>query len=81
MVTLIIKLLHKRHLWHVIACEMTLPGANEPIPIPKPSPRKFLSQEAAISYVKRRVLADMRKRHDGTTNMDLTFQVEIRMVQ
>ena len=71
MVTVSITLQLKRHTWHIVAYHIDSPQEDQPVVLPGPLKRKFLSPEAATSYIKRIVLGRLKLQRTEATGADL----------
>jgi hypothetical protein len=61
MVTVSITLRLKRYLWYLVRCGVARSEDENCVFLHALSPRTFLSQEAAVTYVTRRVLTYLRE--------------------
>lgn len=77
MVKVTITLQLKRQVWVVVGCDVESADGGQPLSLPPLLKRKFHSYEAAINYVKRRVLGRLKRvRHDAVGS-DLTYYVNV----
>ncbi len=76
MVKVTITLHHKHEAWHVLAYEATFADGSPRI-MPAPPTRRFVTQKAAINYVKRLVLGCLHHQSKHATGMDITCHVHV----
>jgi hypothetical protein len=77
MVTVTISLQLKRHIWHVVTCEVDSGEESQPLSLPGPHKRKFLSPEAASNYLTRLVLGRLKQQRVDATKADVACYVRI----
>ncbi len=77
MVNVTITLEYKYHLWYVLGCDMEGSEGISPLTLPAPSPRKFLSQEAAINRVKRTVSARIQQQGHDAKGIEIAWHVKV----
>jgi len=65
----------KHHAWSIVACKADF--GKDIVRLVSPT-RTFTSQEAAVNFVKRMVLRDLRHRGRPETGTDIKSQVKIR---
>jgi len=75
-VTLTLQL--KREVWYMVACDIHTEDGIQPLILPNPPKRKFLSQEAALNYVKRIVLGRLKRQKNDATGADITCHLNVR---
>lgn len=77
MVTVTISLQLKRHIWHVVTCEVDSRDEGQPLNLPEPHKRKFLSHEAASNYLTRLVLGRLKQQRADATKADVVCYVRV----
>ena len=76
MVTVNIVLQHTRHAWYVIAYHANFAdGSHDPLPLPPT--RMFITEKAAINYVRRVVLRRLNLVRKDATGTDIVSHVTI----
>ena len=75
MVKVKITLQLKRQVWVVVAYDVDSADGGQPLSLPPPLKRKFLSHEAAINYVKRMVLGRLKLVRNDAAGSDITCYV------
>ena len=78
MVTVNITLQLKRQVWYVVACDVDVADTGNPLILPAPPKRKFLSPEAAVAYIKRMVAGLLKHQRDDATGAEISCCVKIR---
>ena len=78
MVTVRITLQVRRHTWHIVACEVDSAQEDQPVLLPTTLQRRFLSPEAAITYITRIVLGRLRQQRPGASDADVVCEVTVR---
>jgi hypothetical protein len=77
MVVVRVTLQMKRSTWHIEAYHIDS-GQEQPVLLLGPLKRKFLSPEAATSYIKRIVLGRLKLQRPDATDADVACEVTVR---
>ncbi len=77
-VTIRITLQHQRQAWRIVAYHIDSAQEDQTAILPTPLRRKFLSPEAAISYITRIVLGRLKHQWPDATGADVVCEVTVR---
>jgi hypothetical protein len=78
MITVGITLQVKLNTWHIVAYHIDSTQEDQPVVLPGPLKRQFLSPEAATSYIKRLVLGRLKLQRPDASDADVVCNVTVR---
>ncbi len=81
MVTVRLTLQVKRNTWHIVAYHIDSAQEEQPVIMLGYLRRKFISPEAAMTYVRRTVLGRLKLQRPDATDADVVCDVTVRSQQ